>query len=187
MGFLTGNNYGSAQQAAGSSQQWAGAGSVLSGIGAVAGGIGQSQAYGYQAQVAKNNATIATANAQQDQAAGNVQESEQKIQTGLLVGKQEAAQGASGVDVNIGSPKAVRQSTQSVGALDAAMIHYNASREAYGQEIQATSDEAQAKLDQSSGNNALISSLFKGGASLLSGANSLSAKSASYRLSGASS
>lgn len=139
----------------------------------------------YQSQVAANNALIMQRNAQAAISAGSYAESSSKLRTGMEVGQERAAQGANNVDVNVGSPLAVQNSTRTVGAMDAAMIHYNAAREAYGLQTEAASQTAQSKLDKMAGQGALAGSLFTAGSTLLSGASSLSSKWAQYQLSGA--
>lgn len=186
MGILTqGTGYGTAAQAGASSINWGTASTGLGATGDFLQGIGQFQQAGYASQVAANNASIARQNAGSALAAGSYEESASKERTGQLIGEQKAAQGANGVDVNVGSPVAVRQSTANVGALDAAMIHYNAARQAFGEDAQANTDEAQSKLDKMAGQNAVYGGLFKAGGTLLSGASSLSSKYAQMQLSGA--
>ena len=86
------------------------------------------------------------------------------------------------MDVNVGSAAAVRQSTATVGAMDAAMIHYNAARAAYGQEVEASSLEAQSKMDQRAAQGALEGGLFKAGSSLLATSTNLSSRYAGWQL-----
>lgn len=178
-------NFGSAQGAAQGSIGWDQASTGLGATSAILQGIGGFQQGNYQAQVAANNSKIAMQNAQAASAAGAYEESAQKLRTGLLIGQQKAAQGANGVDVNIGSPAAVRESTATLGAMDAAMIHYNAAREAYGHTVEASNFAAQSKLDSMAARNALLGGFFKAGSTILGGAASIQGKMAQYQLSGA--
>lgn len=187
MGALAagGLGFGSAGGAAGSSIGWGEASTALNVGGDLFAGIGQSQQAGYAAAVASNNAAIMRQNAGATLQAGAYEEASSKLHTGEVIGQERAAQGANNIDVSVGSAPQVRQSTATVGAMDAAMIHYNAARAAYGQEVEATSLEAQSKLDKMAGTNAIVGSLFKAGSSLLSGASSVGSKYAGYQLSGA--
>lgn len=186
MGFLAkAFGFTGASTAATNSLGWGAASTGLNAVGSVLAGVGASQQGQYQAQVASNNATISGQNAQADLVAGQVAESEQKLKTGMLAGAQRAAQGANGIDVNVGSPTQVIDSTRTIGAMDAALIHYNASRAAFGEETQAANFNAQAELDRKAASNALLAGIMKGGTSVLSGASSLGAKYAGYKLSGA--
>lgn len=173
-----------ATAAQGSLQQGA-TSTALSGVSDVLSGVGGMQQYNYRAQVATNNAAIEKANADATLAAGQVEESNSKLHTGMTMAAQKAAQAANGVQVNMGSAAEVRQSTANVGAIDAAMIHYNAARAAFGQQAQAANYAAQAALDKKAGVGALTEGLFKAGSSVLSGASSLGQKYAGYKLSGA--
>ena len=181
MGFLNGQ-FGGAGQAAQNSLGWGTASTGLDTVGALMSGFGGFQQGQYQAQVARNNAAIATQNANQALQAGSYEESASKLRTGLTIGAEKAAQGANNIDVNVGSPVQVRASTATIGAMDAAMIHYNAAKQAYGDQIQATSANAQSRLDQMSAVGSLVGGGFKAASSLLSGASSLSSKWANYSL-----
>jgi hypothetical protein len=61
-----------------------------------------------------------------------------------------AAQAASGLDVNAGSPVLVRDSTAALGRLGFANIRDNAAREIYGNLAQATNFSNQAALAKAS-------------------------------------
>lgn len=151
----------------------------------LAGGVGQSQQYAYQAQVAVNNAAITRSNEAAALTAGQAEESNSKLRAGALIGEQLAAQGANGLDVNVGSPSNVRQATATVGAMDAAMIHYNAARQAFGLESEAGNFETQAALDRSAASNATKVGATKAFSTILSGATALSSKWAGYKSTGA--
>lgn len=171
----------SAPQMAQGSTAW---GAVGTGVGAVSNviqGLGQQQQYNYLAQVASNNAAITRANAQATASAGTVTESYEKARTTAAVAQQKVGQAASGVDVNVGSPVASREATQTVGNLDAAMIHYNTARSVYGLESEAGQYDAQAGLDKLAGRNSVLSGIAKAGTTVLGGAQSLSGKWAQYR------
>jgi len=170
-----------AQQSMGFGAQSVGSGA----IGDILGGVGQMEQFNYRGQVAANNAKIERANAEATLAAGQSEESMSKLRTGVTMAAQKAAQAANGVQVGVGSAAEVRQSTANVGAIDAAMIHYNAARAALGQENLASNYDAQATLDRRAGMGALIEGLGKSGSSVLSGASSLSNKYAQYLQSGA--
>jgi hypothetical protein len=123
------------------------AGSAVSAYGAYESGQANSAAAAYQSAVAANNAQIAQQNSRLDIQAGETASFNQGLKTRAAVGQEKAAQGASGIDVNTGSAPAVRAGTAQMGMLDALTIRSNAAKEAYGQEVQATSDTAQSQLD----------------------------------------
>lgn len=181
MGFL--QSFTSAASAATASSGLSMLSSGLSAIGDITSGIGQNQMAGFQAQIASNNAAIERQNAAASLQAGQMSEMQSKLRTGLLIGEQKAAQGANGFDVNMGSNAQVRQSTSDIGAMDAALIHYNAARTAFGQQMEANVQEAQSALDKKAGQNAIWSGLFKAGTTLISGASSLARQKATFALS----
>jgi len=139
-------------------------GDILSGVG----GYQQAQ---YQAKLAGRNAEAA-------QAAGDYAEESSKLRYGALGAQQKADAAARGVSVDSSSVANTLKTTAEIGGLDAAMIHYNAMREAYGL-------TAQAAVDKAAGRNALVGGVLKAGTSFLSGAQSVSDKWLMYQRSGA--
>lgn len=182
MGTLSPGFGGSAQGAANDSFLYSKAATGLDTVGALASGIGGYQLSSYQAAVASNNAKIAEANAQADLSSGQYEESAAKEKTGQVIGQERAAQGANNIDVNVGSAKAVQQSTAAVGAMDAAMIHYNAARAAYGERIQERSDTAESGLLKNAALGSLFGGVAKAGGTLLGGASSLAGRYAQWQL-----
>ena len=124
-------------------------------------GLGGLQQADYMAAVTRNNAAIARGNASQALQAGQYNASTVKMRGSTLAAEQQVAQAANGVDVGVGSAAAVRDATQRMSALDAAMVQYNAAKQAFGFETQAATDETQAKLYKMSGRNALFTGLAK--------------------------
>lgn len=157
-------------------------GGLLSAFGDVASGQAQAQQLNYRAQIAKNNAAIQQANASNALAAGNVAESTSKLQTGQAVARERAAQAANGFDVSVGANPATRESTQTVGAMEAANIHYNAARQAYGYSVEAANETAQAGADEQGAGNAEIGGFAKAATTLLGSASSVAAKYRQYQL-----
>ena len=153
---------------------------ILGAASAVAGGVAARNAANYQAQVATNNASLATQQAASALQSGAAQESASRMATTRRIAGAEAAQAANGVDVGVGSPVAVREGMAAVGDTDALMIRYNAAREAYGDQLQATSFSSQATLDKASGDQALLKGIIGAGSSFLGSASSLSGKWAGF-------
>ena len=183
MGALAGAmGFGTAGQSAQNSMVWGGAGTGVEALGNILTGVGGAQQAGYMARVAQTNAAIERANAAASVSAGNYSEEMSKLRTGSLVGSQRAAQGANNVDVNMGSAAAVQASTRTVGAMEAAMIHYNAAREAYGHQVQAVGLQSQAALYRRAGLGALEEAGYKSASTIIAGASSLSSKAAQYGL-----
>lgn len=137
----------------------------------------QSQSAAYNAQVARNNQTIANQNAGLALEQGQQAEETQKIKTGEMISGIEAGQAASGVNPNEGSPLNVRISAAETGDLDAETIRYNANLQAQNLQYQGSMYGSQAQLDQSQGQYGVA-------ASILGGASSVSSKWLQYNQSG---
>ncbi len=134
-------------------------------------GVGGYQQAQYQAKLASRNAENA-------QLAGDYAEEASKMRYGALGAQQKADAAARGVSVDSSSVANTLRSTAEIGGLDAAMIHFNAMREAIGL-------KAQSDVDKAAGRNAAVGGLFKAGTSFLSGAQSVSDKWLQYQRSGA--
>lgn len=113
----------------------------------------------YKAAVAQINAKMVRQQAQNDVFA-------QQLKTKSIIGQQKAIQGASGVDVNTGSPVDVRASAAQMGMLDAITILENAERKAYGYETQAKLDTMTAENYKKAGDIGLLGSALAGATSV---------------------
>lgn len=122
------------------------AGAGLSAIGSYNSMEAQSKNAAYQAQVAANNAKTAMQNAAMETQSGEIEAANQGLKTRAAVGQTLARQGASGVNVNVGSAPKVRAAESELGVLDALTIRSNAAKKAYGYEVAATSDTAESGL-----------------------------------------
>jgi hypothetical protein len=155
-------------------------GSGVSAYGAEQQGQAQAKNAMYQAQVARNNAVIAKQNEQWEVASGEVKAGIEGMKTRAVVGGEKAAQGASGIDVNTGSSVKVRAATAELGALDAMTIRSNSARSAYGYEVKAVSDEAEAGLLTTEAQQFKEAGDVSALGTFLSGASSVGGKFASF-------
>ena len=158
------------------------AGAGISAAGAYGQGQATAAAANYQAQVSRNNAMIARENAALTEASGAAKEATQGMKTASTVGGIKATQGASGIDVNTGSAATVRQAAGKLGALDALTIRSNTAREAYGYEVAATSDTAQAGLLEMEASSAKTAGDISALGTFLTGASSVGGKYAALQL-----
>lgn len=162
-----------------------GVGSTLLGItGARASSDAQAQAANYQAAVARNNQIIAEGYADRATMTGYTKAEQQDYKTRAILGTAKATQAASGVDVNSGSPLAVRESIAEIGELDKETIMYNAQNEAYGYKVKGAGFGADAQLDKMKADNAITAGDYAVTSSLLSGASSVSSKWLGYQQKG---
>lgn len=127
----------------------------VSAVGAIQSGEAQKKAGAYNAQVAENNAA-------QAQQAAAFNEAQQRTRSARVLGAERAAQGASGVTVE-GSPLEVLAQTAQESELDALSIRY-------GGDVAAARARSEATLARFQGGQAVTSSYFSAGASLLGGA-----------------
>ncbi len=162
---------------------WAAIGMGASALGGVVGAVGAEQKgaadqamYGYQSQVALMNSRIAKQNAAYALEAGGSSAYQSGLKTGATVGLQKANQGASGVDVNTGSPLGIRQTTTSLGQLDQNLIRTNYAKKAYGFEVEAATKTAEAGADVIAGEQARKAGDIGALSSILGAAGSVSSK-----------
>jgi hypothetical protein len=162
---LIGLGVGAAATVAGGQAQIAGAevtaesqklniqGQMLQTIGSAFGFETQAQQYGYganiaryQAGVATINKSIAEGNATYAREVGEVEAQQSGMKSRSDLGAMKVAQGASGLDVNYGSSVDVRESMIELGYYSEGVVRSDAARKAYGFEVEATQDQAQADI-----------------------------------------
>jgi hypothetical protein len=151
---------GAAAGAAGAASGLGGLGAAISAGGTLLGGLATMGQMNYQAEVAKNNATIASQNATAAEQAGEQQAAQESRKNAAQMGSIVASQAANGVDVNTGSAVDVQTSEREIGHLDTENVMRNAEMQAYGYRTQSTNYQAQAKLDSAAASLAPISAAF---------------------------
>jgi hypothetical protein len=159
-------------------------GGVLGAFGADRKADAEQEAYGYKAQVARNNAIIAERNAQAAIESGDVAGQVSGLKTKNLVAQQLVVQAGSGLDVNTGSAVDVRQSAADLGRLDTLTIINNALKQSKGYKAQAGNFLAEADLNESAGRYAREAGDIGIMTSLLGGATSVGDKWAGFRSKG---
>jgi len=145
------------------------AGTVVSAMGAKQQADAQAKQADYQAQVARNNEIIAQQQANAARQAGAVEAQTQDYKSRQIAGTQKAILGASGVDIESGSPLAIQQSQAELARLDALTVQSNAERKAWGFDVEASNQKAQAGLyrmqasdARAAGKTAVLASLIGG-------------------------
>jgi uncharacterized protein (DUF3084 family) len=151
-------------------------GGITGAIGSTFQGQAQANMYTYQAGVAQMNAQIAQQNAAYATAAGEVQAEQSEMATKAQIGTTQATQGAGGTRVNSGTNVAVVASEAEIGAQNAAIIRSNAARTAYGYEVEATQQKAQAGLDTMGAETSVTAGQIGAFTSLLGGASSVASQ-----------
>lgn len=152
------------------------AGAAVNAFGQYEGGQAQAAYYNYKAGVAQVNQKIAQQNADYARYAGEVQAQGAGMKTRADVGAATAIKGASGLDVRTGSAARTIQSISDIGHENIAIIRSNAAKKAYGYEVQAMQEGAEAQLDVFGGKQAKVAGTIGAIGSLLGGAGSVSSK-----------
>lgn len=153
----------------------------LSAAGQFASGSAQASQASYQAQVARQNAKIAKMNAATAVQTGRDNAFNKSLETRDLIGKEKAAQGASGIDVTSGSSKAVRDSTHLLGRMDEMTIMKSANQKGDAYMAQAMNYQAEAGLYDMKADAAEMARNFAVASTLVGGAQSLSSKWGAYQ------
>lgn len=124
----------------------------------------------YAGAAADMNAKVATLQAQDAIARGDLAAHEEGARTRGEMGAARAAAAAQGLDVGSGSALDVQANTATIGALDEATIRNNAARAAWGYTTEAADYRQQGKLARAAGANAGLGYAAEGVTTLLTGA-----------------
>jgi hypothetical protein len=151
-------------------------GSLISAFGALKGADAQSQQYQYQAGVARLNKQIALQNRDYAYATGETTARDYGMKAAQRQGTIRAGMSGQGIDIGSGSKAAVQESQRAVSKMDLEQIRNNTARKAYGYEVEATNNEAQAGLYERAASDAQSSGKIKALGSLISGAGSVADK-----------
>lgn len=128
-------------------------GGVASAVGAKQQGDAAASAASYQAQVARNNALMATQQAQANS-------EQQARRNSSQLGQMRAVQGANGTDVNSGSALDAQQGLAMSGGMDITNTRYAGAAQSQSLNQQSTLDEYQSANDRSAGNAAMMGGLL---------------------------
>lgn len=141
----------------------------------------QSAQYSYQRQVNEQNARTAQWKADDARVRGQEAEVAQRRKAGLLMEDQKTALAGQGFDMGDETGSMVLADTAMLSELDAQTIRKNASREAWGYEVEAANFKNQANLSGMASSNASTSGWINAGSSLFSGASSVADKWSKYK------
>jgi len=151
-------------------------GGIIKAASSIFGGEAKSKSYKYQAGVAQMNALVAKQNAEWAIRSGESEALKSGRTTGQMIGQQKVAQAAGNLDVSKGSPADVRESQHQIGLIDQDTIRTNAGRRAYGFEVEAANQEAQAKVSMAAAKTSKTASFIEAGSSILSSGSSVASK-----------
>lgn len=137
-------------------------GAGIAATGAVAGGIAQGHAASYQAQVARNNATIAQQNAAHAASVGAQETEVAGLKARSRLASTRAGLAANNLDISGGSAADVIGGEHKAGYLDTENVAHNSALQVYGYGTQANSYQGQAVLDSAEAGFDPIAGAFKG-------------------------
>lgn len=138
-------------------------------------GISDWRTQTFNAELADENARLAETAAKDVERQGRIDMERMRERIKLVVGVQRAEYGASGVNVNVGSPQEVLQETIRLGEADAHVVRRNAAKQAWGLKAQAFSLKMQAQQYRSLARSSMFSGLLAGGAQLFLGLSEIQA------------
>ena len=131
---------------------------IMAGVAVAAAGLSAYSAYeqakaqkqegNYNAQVARNNATIDMQQRSSSLQQGDVEAQQAQMHQAQVLGAQRASLAANGVDLTQGSAQDLLTTTKFLGAQDVNTIQSNAARTAWGYSVQNMNDNATANLTQ---------------------------------------
>jgi hypothetical protein len=148
-------------------------GAGVSAYGAIKQGQATAAADKYQAQVAANDAIIASQNAEYATQSGQAKATTTSLQNRAQLGKVVAAEAASGVDVNTGSAADAQTTQREMGTVDTQQVVNNAAITAYGYRTQAVNYQANSQLLAAEAPQAATAGDIAAAGGLLSSAGSL--------------
>lgn len=157
------------------------AATVVSTVGSVTSGIGQAQQYRYQAQIADQNARLANDQARDSIGNTNLEAQRRYRELAQMKGAQTAAMAANGVDLDFGSPVAIRKDTAMIGAEDVGQIYKGGNERTRGFDINAFNYRSQAAANRAQASGAIIQGVFNGLSTALGGASQASMMNAQLK------
>lgn len=143
-------------------------GAGIAAAGTLVGGVQSLMQGNYQAKVAQQNASMEYEAARESEEQGRRDATSFYRQLGQTKGDQIAAMAANGIDVGMGSGLRIQQDTAMLGEEDAGNLYHNIYERTRGNLINATNFISQARAAKEQGRQALVSSAFQAGSSLVS-------------------
>lgn len=129
----------------------------------------QASAAKYNAKIGEMNAAIAERRAKDAIERGAKEEQRKRQDVQRILGQQQAAMAANGVDLTFGSPLDTIVDTAVLGELDALTIRSNTYREAYDHRVDAANKRAGAQLSRMEAKSATAGSYLGAAGTVLGG------------------
>lgn len=120
-------------------------------------------------EAARTNARRMRAQAADVKAIANTEAGKVRTEATKIIGEQNVAFSASGVDASVGSPAALAAYSRAQAELDAQKMKNNAAREAWGINAQATETVRMGRAAKKAGKYAAIGTILGGAANAAGG------------------
>lgn len=159
-------------------------GAGVSAYGAMQQGAAAQASANYQAQIAKNNQTIAQNNANYERQKGDIDAQQQDYKNKQIMGQLTAQMGASGLDIDSDSFRNLRQSQAQIAKMDSLTIKGDSERKAINYINQGKNFGAEAELDKMTGENAATAGGINAFGSLIGGVSSVGDKWMNFKQAG---
>lgn len=150
------------------------ASTVVTAAGQIYAGTAKANQMRYEAQVADQNARLASQQASEAQDRGVREAQRYQRQLAQIKGRQQAAMAANGLDTSFGSALQVQQDTAMIGAEDTRTIYDNTANEVKGYEIDAANYRSGAAAKRTGASQALVATAFDVAGTALGGASQVS-------------
>ena len=137
-------------------------------------GQATSNMYNYQAGIARANAMLAKQDAIYARSVGEVEAQQSGMRTRAQVGATRAGYGAGNISSASGSAAAVLKSETAIGQANEATIRANAAKRAYGFQVAAAEDVAQAGAFETAASTAKTASYINMASTIIGGAGQVS-------------
>lgn len=159
-------------------------GGAVSAFGAMQGAQAQAQAANYRAQVARNNAVMAQQNATYERQAGSEDAVQQDLKNKAIMGQATAELGASGFDINTGTPLTIQSDQRRLARVDTLRTRENREFRARQFDQSGLNENASAGLFGMQASQAKSAGMWNVASSLLSTATSFGDKWNTYKAAG---
>ena len=143
---------------------------IMGAAGQIQQGQATAAANNYNAKVQMMNAEISDRRAKDALERGAKEEQQKRRENQQLLGKQQAAMAANGVDLTFGSPLDVLVDSSVLGELDALTIRSNTNREEYDYRVQGANQRSQAQMSKGAASSALTAGYMGAAGTVLGGA-----------------
>ncbi len=143
---------------------------AVSSVGSVISGIGQANQANYAATIADQNARLSADQAKRAEENTAIEAQRRYRQSAQVLGAQQAAMAANGVDLNFGTALDVSRDARMIAAEDVGQIYQQGADTVKGLDIQAWNYRGEANAQRAKASGALVSGIFGAAGTALGGA-----------------